>query len=184
MRRIYIKADPTDQIIVAGKTLYLETRFDEYAHAPQSGDVIAVCEDMTDILPGDKVIFHYLATDKSQFYKGGYFIQHDMCFAVVRDGVIHMLNDWIVVEPEPEVFETRLIIPVMARRMSRAIGTLLYGEVDMSQTGQRMVYSMLDNIPLQHILHQIIDKGKVLYRMKKGDIQAFIKEDKLIPVAY
>jgi len=112
---VLIRHLPNDEIrLVNGSVLYVDTRFEEYLHAPVVGIVEAVPEKLSyppmpwitdmELQVGDKVIFNYLSvrTAEQLGYKLNrttYFIPYRDCYVVFRENKIVCLNGNILVEP-------------------------------------------------------------------------------------
>jgi len=110
-----IEKETNDTITVNGQELFLDTEFQRMWHARQWGEVRYFPrrfqkeeEDGIELQKGDKVYCHHFLIDNRQpseiMGELLYFIPYTMCFCVVRDGEIHMLNQYILVKPvlEPE----------------------------------------------------------------------------------
>ena len=110
-----LESETNDTIIVNGEELYLDTAFQRMWHARQWGEVRYFPrrfkkegEDGIELVKGDKMYCHHFLIENRQakdvMGEKLYFIPYPMCFCVVRDGEIHMLNQYILVKPivEPE----------------------------------------------------------------------------------
>lgn len=146
---VLIKPDPNNKIVMAtGLELFLDTRFEEFLSAPQSGVVVQLPErlkfsdkpDDTDSLEflttmelqvGDRVIFNYNAYDYAKrtgaFVDGNMFVRYDSIYVAIRDEKIICLNGSVVVEPLPEEVKTKLIVPeYLKNKKLKVKGTVLH----------------------------------------------------------
>lgn len=152
-----------------------------------------------EIKEGDHVIFHYLAIASAReqavgnaihIEKGLEIIPYDRIYVTIRNGEIIPVNGIVLVEPVEETISSTLFIPKTAREFSRVKGvvsrlsTPLRGyrdypddgpDMDEIKVGDTILYKEENCVPLEYSLHQNIDKGKVLYRMHRRDIDAILQ---------
>jgi len=107
---ISLEKETNDTITVNGQELFLDTAFERMWHARQWGEVRYFprrynkeSEDGIQLVKGDKIYCHHFLIDNRQpqdvMGELLYFVNYEMCFCVVRDGEIHMLNQYILVTP-------------------------------------------------------------------------------------
>lgn len=146
---VLIKPNPANEIVlVTGLKLYLDTRFEEWGTAPQSGTVLAVPEKLrfsTDkkdynsldykttmqLQVGDTVIFNYKAWEfaktNSMMIGDDFFVRYDSIYVAIRNGKVICINGTVVVEPAVEEIKTKLIIPEMVKdKKLKVKGTVLH----------------------------------------------------------
>lgn len=146
---VLIRPNPANEIVlVTGQKLYLDTRFEEWGTAPQSGTVLAVPEklrfstDMKDynsldfkttmeLQVGDTVIFNYKAWEFARTTGGmvgdDFFVRYDSIYVVVRNNKVICINGIVIVEPAVEEIKTKLIVPDIAKDKKLKIkGTVIH----------------------------------------------------------
>lgn len=141
---------------------------------------------------GDQVIFHHLAVNYTKNESYGlqdqeYPIRYDGIFCAIRNGEVIPLNGNVIVEPLKEPM-TSQFIPVknsVHHGIVKYLGSPLKGYfmtpdgswsdkgIDIKQ-GDHVVYGKVDCVPLEFSLHQTLDKGTTLFRMRRKDIVAKI----------
>lgn len=110
-----IEKETNNTINVGGEELFLDTDFNRFWHARQYGEVKYIprrfqkeAEDNIDLVKGDKIYVHHFLIDESHtlevYGEKLYWVPYGLCFCIVRDGELHMLNDYILAKPvlEPE----------------------------------------------------------------------------------
>ena len=125
-----------DTIEVGGKTLYLASKFDEFANRITSGTIVAVPERVnTGAKVGDTLYFHHHVVMNPVFdmQDGNYLVMYDPAgkysnhaIAYKNDSGIHMLGDWVFLREikEQEVKSSVLIITQEEKRQPK--GTIAY----------------------------------------------------------
>lgn len=127
-----------------------------------------------------------------------FLIKYDAIYCAQRPMAFHNdhttvvpVNGVVIVEPDEEEFVSKLIfIPDYLKKKTseryghiRYIGTPLLGYTDFPEYGaeksdynygDKILFSVLDSIPLQYEMHRLFDKDKTLYRMRRRDILAKI----------
>lgn len=103
--RIWIEVETThnNKAMIGDKEIYLDTSYEHEFHARQYGIVYAVSESIKDIKKGDKIYFHHFVIRKENKVN---FVEDKMVFqttkpfvyAIVRDGKLKMLDNWVFVE--------------------------------------------------------------------------------------
>jgi hypothetical protein len=139
---------------------------------------------------GDELIFHHLAIDfakKDNYHLAPdhYPIRYDSIFVAIRNGQVIPVNGNVIVEPmveaiSPVFSQTKTSVhhgvvkylgtPVRGYFMTPD-GTFTDKGIDIN-VGDHVVYSKADCVPLEFKLHQTLDKGVILYRMRRKDIIA------------
>lgn len=139
---------------------------------------------------GDKVIFHQLAINyvKKEPYGLGpdeYPIKYDSFFCAIRNGEIIPVNGNVIVEPLKNEIVSKLVDPKLSvnHGIVKYLGTPIKNYlmtpdglwsdkgVDI-KVGDHIMYGKADCVRLEFSLHQTIDKGTMLYRMRRKDIVA------------
>ncbi len=152
-----------------------------------------------DLRKGDTAIWHYhdipQAKAQGRIVKEGEWyesnilaaLQYECFFIAIRDDKVIALNGTIVVEAmEEEVVTSNLLhLPDHLRKTpSVTCGRVLYcgtpfkTEFDYSfvKPGVVVYFAEYNSVPLQYDMHQILDKGKTLYRLRHGDVLAGLVE--------
>lgn len=144
---------------------------------------------------GDRVIFHYMQTmvnitqDRMIEVDGEvyFLVYYDKIFCAMRGEEVIPVNGIVIVEADKgeSVLSGGLIIPEQFRKKSETTGTIRYigtplggyndfqhlgPDADEHKVGDKILFRSVDSVPLQFELHQSLDKGKTLYRMRRKDI--------------
>lgn len=184
---VLIKPDPTGTVEVAGVKLYLDTRFEEYKNAPQSGTVVALPERLTfshdpgdysldyevdmELQVGDRVIFNYNARSAAimngMHIGDDMLVRYDMIYAAIRDGQVICINGTVIVEPENEEIKTNLIVPEsLKNKKTKLSGIVRYA----SETPHRAERFKPDLNPYTAPMYMGKDGFKAMKRfVKPGD---------------
>tara|TARA_R100000458_G_C8275807_1_gene250978 strand:+ start:1535 stop:2116 length:582 start_codon:yes stop_codon:yes gene_type:complete len=101
----YIKGKNNEKI-----ELYLDSSYEPEFNARQYGTVYAVSDKVKGVEPGDKIYcHHFLVTEANRVKfiedKLVYKIQEPFIYAIVRNGKLKMLNNWVFVEQVKETEE-------------------------------------------------------------------------------
>lgn len=134
---IDIEKETNDTMSINGQEMFLDTDFNRLWHARQYGKVKyrprrfrKEAEDNVDLQIGDKVYVHHFVIENTHqvdlYGEKLYWVQYPMCFCVVRDGEITMLNDYILAKPvlEPEenyITKSGLMIKPEAEYIDRVV---------------------------------------------------------------
>jgi hypothetical protein len=153
---------------------------------------------------GDRVIFDFKVEEhvrKVAPIDGSYPLRYDDIFVVIRGEQIIPVNGIILVEAcdttieedVRRVLDSGLNLPETVTKekserygIVRHIGTPLRGYLqapedldelsDVVNVGDKIVFHPTYAVELQYSLHQIIEKGKTLYRMRRKDVFAVMSE--------
>jgi co-chaperonin GroES (HSP10) len=106
--RLFVSSEHIGEMVNAGYTRipqYYPSSYDEFPAI-----TLLDIAQKTDIRPGDKVYFDYLATDEDRIlgpHKDGilFMIRVDEIYCVVRDGKIIPQGEWCLVRPDMETWE-------------------------------------------------------------------------------
>lgn len=169
-------------------------------HAVTTGKVLQVSEHIShfeyetdvDVKPDDTVLFHYMqeihaAGEGRIDGNGNIFIPYDTVFAVFRDNVLIPINGNIFVEAIIEESPaTTLILPDQLKDVrSMTKGIIRYmstpikdykmhkgygGDTDELNIGDTVYFDDCNAIKLEDELHALFEPGKVLYRMRRMDV--------------
>lgn len=218
---VLVKPDPGNNEIrlKGGKKLFLNTSFEEHQHAVTSGTVVKCPSSLTyytehttarlqyhttqELLPGDKIIFHFLQTSSS-VSKGRYIedgdeiyllIKYDSIFCALRGEKILPINGYILVEPKMvaayETISTLILPDYLKKQTSEMRGTIrhmaspLFGYDDYPeygedsneyQVGDDILFRKVDAVPLQYEMHRLFDKDIIYYRMQRRDVLGKYKD--------
>ena len=122
-----------DTIEIAGKTLYLASKFDEFANRITSGKILGVPERVdTGAKVGDTIYFHHHVVMNTSFEieKGRYLVMYDPKGAYGNHAVaykneegMHMLGDWVFLREikEKELNSSVIILIDEEKRQRRGV---------------------------------------------------------------
>ena len=196
-----------DVVEINGMEIALDIKFDPYKFARQYGIVystpIALPNGLEfDVKEGDKIYFHHLVTgaksgvtidkkiedESGQQHKSEnlvdwvddenvYKVHWQQIYARVRDGEVHMLNDYVLVEPVKETeneikSESGLFLKANQEEKSN-VGILKYVNSNTEALGAKVG----DKIYFETNSDYEMDiEGERLFRMKNNDLIYVIKE--------
>ena len=111
-----------------GTKLVYDHSFNPTLNARIYGTVVAVAPSLSfanELEIGDTLYFHYNVVEDSHIDGDLYNVEEDRIFCYVRDGVIHPVNDWAMLEPYEEHND---IVEVEGKRVrARMKGNLVIG---------------------------------------------------------
>jgi co-chaperonin GroES (HSP10) len=177
--------------VITGKVLQVSNKVSHFEY--ETG-----CE----VKPDDTVIFHYMqeihAVGEGRIDdNGNIFIPYETIFAVHRDGVLIPINGNIfveaIIEEEPV---TSIIIPDHLKdNRSMSKGIIRYmsspvkdykrhegygGDTDELSVGDTVYFNDCNAIKLEDELHALFEPGKVLYRMRRMDVDMVEKRSQRV----
>lgn len=185
----FIEADYEDTYRLKGTTLklWVDPDFNKYEHAVQCGIVHSLpmrvskrrrlpngdwtgFYDHTPLKVGDKVYFHHLVVDPRQEYKTDgkkvYLAHHRDIYAVVRDGKILILEDWVFSEKITEAEEN----------YQKKIGdVVLYLKPEPAKIERQLRVMLVSPVAREHGL----EPGMVIHHSKNADYEMLIEDRKL-----
>lgn len=206
-----------DIMLIVGREFFLETSFEKEKHAVTAGEIVEVCDNLLfergnvhsveydttqELMPGDKVIFHYTAIKNclfnKQYEKVGneylFFLKYDTIFLAQRGEMTIPVNGWLIVEPIEQVSEAvgRILVPTyLQKKISTTKGRVVYAasplngylfdagkygaDIDIIATGDEVMFKWMYSRPLQYELHARLDQGKKYYRIQRKDCLAVRK---------
>lgn len=178
----------------SGLKWWLDTSFEKEKHSCTSGTILNLPETLRypkgydptiEALVDDEVIFNYNdmpnAKKDGSLREEGLFLKYDFLYAVKRGEEVIPLNGWIIVEPCIDRIESTLIfIPEeVTAKLSEVRGKIRYAGLPIEDgidydlnVGDEIIFASHSSLPLQYEMHQIIDPGKQLYRMRYEDVLA------------
>ena len=161
-----------DEIVVAGKTIYVERAYDNKDwHRVIHGKVVWSEELQKDVV----VYFHYLQTespvlDVMEGQGSVYCMDAHMLFCYVVDDQIHMLNDYVLVDIEMATKRSSIIIDPFDRENVKSGVLRAIGKTDLNcRVGNRVVMSNHSNFK-----NEI--EGVEYYVMKQDDLLAVYED--------
>jgi co-chaperonin GroES (HSP10) len=126
------------------------------------------------------------------------FIDYNSIFAVVRDGKLIPVNGNIFVEASaPEEINTSLIVPDSAKpAVSKTKGKILYmgspvlkykvgpnpPDTNELKVGDEIRFHEANAILVEQDMHEMFEKGKTLYRMRRSDVECVCEAEGDTPV--
>ena len=175
-----------DEVKVGDKTLFIDTSWYEYDHVIQYGIVKYIPKRLhssfktnMELLPGDKVYCHHFVADEKNFIDiyGDKLslLNYNMFYARVRDGKIHMLSDWVLVEiikDTKEELQTESGIWVKTQKEKKEqIGKIKYVNSKSIDDGFKPGDTVMF---MKDADYEMEVEGEKLYRMRNQDILARI----------
>ena len=155
-----IQADSkmNDTMAHGSLTLYVDTSYRPEHHRRSHGIMVS---DFKDLKKGEKVYFHYLSlVDDPQIPPDKWIVQYEMLYAVVRDGDVVPLNDYLFVSTVKEKTESSLIT---LDKKSTTHGLVKYTNHPDLQKGDEVYFNKICAFE-----NEI--EGEVLYVMENRDI--------------
>ena len=191
---IYREKNTKDSITVGDKELFIDTSWYEYDHVIQHGIVRYVPKRLDsffktnmELLPGDKVYCHHFIADKNNriliYDEKLSKLNYGMIYARVRDGKIHMLSDWVLLEivkdKEEELITKSGIWIKSLQEKKEQIGVIRHvnsTSIDNGfKPGDRVMF-------IKDADYEMEIEGEKLYRMHNKDILARI-DGEILPEA-
>lgn len=155
-----------------------------------------------ELKPGDRVIFDFKVEEhvrKLDPIDGAYPLRYDDIFVAIRGEQIIPINGIILIEAcdttaeedVQQVLSTGLHLPdTVIKEKSERYGIIrhigsplrgyLHGPEELTEAddevhvGDKIVFHPVYAIELQYSLHQIIERGKTMYRMRRKDVFAVL----------
>jgi co-chaperonin GroES (HSP10) len=178
--RIWIEVETThnNKVMFGDTEIYLDTSFEHEFRARQYGTVYAVSKSIKDIKKGDKIYFHHFVIKKENKVN---FVENKMVFqtikpfvyAIVRDGKLKMLDNWVFVEQvkeDEEDCKTESGIWFKANPEDVVLhGVLKHSNKELEEQGAKIN----DRIIFSKDSEYIMDiEGEDLMRMRNEDVLA------------
>jgi len=147
---------------------------------------------------GDKVWFHFLAIRLAIQYGQVFNMENQMVVAIPYDKIyagkrgdkVFTVNGWYLIEPEEKALpKTTLIIPDTVKGDSEVTGTVRFtptpirgyhghpelgSDKGYAKAGDRVLFRVVDSIPLQYAYHANLIGRTKMYRMQEKDILAIL----------
>ena len=175
-----------DEVEVGGKKLFIDTSWYEYDHVIQYAIVKYVPKRISsyfktdmELLPGDKVYCHHFIADEKniiEIYDEKLSrMNYGMLYARVRDGKVHMLADWVLVEivkdKEEELKTDSGIWLKTQEEKKEQIGKVKYVNSKSIDDGFKPGDTVMF---MKDADYEMEVEGEKLYRMRNQDILARI----------
>ena len=180
-----------DEVEVGGKKLFIDTSWYEYDHVIQYAIVKYVPKRISsyfktdmELLPGDKVYCHHFIADEKniiEIYDEKLSrMNYGMLYARVRDGKVHMLADWVLVEivkdKEEELKTNSGIWLKTQEEKKEQIGKVKYVNSKSIDDGFKPGDTVMF---IKDADYEMEVEGEKLYRMRNQDILAKVDEESL-----
>ena len=180
-----------DEVEVGGKKLFVDTSWYEYDHVIQHATVRYVPKRISsyfktemELLPGDKVYCHHFIADKKniiEIYDEKLSrMNYGMLYVRVRDGKVHMLADWVLVEivkdKEEELKTNSGIWLKTQEEKKEQIGKVKYVNSKSIDDGFKPGDTVMF---IKDADYEMEVEGEKLYRMRNQDILAKVDEESL-----
>jgi co-chaperonin GroES (HSP10) len=191
---IYREKNTKDEVEIGDTKLYIDTSWYEYDHVIQSGIVRYVPERLhpsfktkMELLPGDiAYCHHFVANDDNMidiYDEKLSLLNYNMFYARVRDGKVHMLSDWVMVEKvqdkdEDLTTESGIIIKIEKKKIEQ-IGIIKYVNSKSKEQGFKIGDKVMF---MQDADYEMEFEGDMMYRMRNQDILIRIDGD-AVPMA-
>lgn len=167
-----------DTITVAGKELYLESKFREFENRYCYGEVVGVpLKYKTPVQVGDTLYFHHhvVLDARAEIDKELYIVRYSesgghatQAYAYKRNGNIRLFSNWVFVGIEKEEGEkTKSGILLLEPSVKKNVATILYESDELDREGIKKgdkVY-FANNADYEMEL-----EGETVYRMRIDDI--------------
>ena len=202
----------------SGGYIYIDTSYEPEMHAEVVGEVVRIPETVflrkgrlyldedkrvpVEIQVGDIAYYNYLAIRKALTEKFDgkavienkelyVLISYENIFMVIRDGVPHPINDYLLIEPtydemlaeKKKCLDAGLDFPVTVEeemKKNTQYGIVRYAGTNLSQNngfsdedlkvGSKVIIAKFADIPLEYEAHQTFEVGKTLFRVKRSDV--------------
>lgn len=191
---IYREKNTKDEVKVGDTNLYIDTSWYEYDHVIQNGIVRYVPKHLhpsfktdMELLPGDRVYcHHFVANDDNMMDIHGEklsLLNYNMFYARVRDGKVHMLSDWVMVEKlvdkdEDLVTDSGIIISTQKKKVEQ-IGIIKYVNSKSKEQGFKPGDKVMF---MKDADYEMEFEGETMYRMRNQDVLLRIDGD-VMPTA-
>ena len=189
----------------SGGYIYIDTSYEPEMHAEVVGEVVRIPETVflrkgrlyldedkrvpVEIQVGDIAYYNYLAViENKELYV---LISYENIFMVIRDGVPHPINDYLLIEPtydemlaeKKKCLDAGLDFPITVEeemKKNTQYGIVRYAGTNLSQNngfsdedlkvGSKVIIAKFADIPLEYEGHQTFEVGKTLFRVKRSDV--------------
>ena len=158
--------------------LYLDSSFEPEFNARQYGTVYAVSKNVKGVEAGDKIYCHHFLVSESNRVKFiddklVYKIREPFVYAIVRDGKIKMLNNWVFVEQVKETEDdckTESGIWFKPNPNEEELhGVLRYSNDELFEQGAKLGDRVIFSTNSEYVMKI---EGKELMRMRNEDVLA------------
>jgi co-chaperonin GroES (HSP10) len=172
-----------DTIEVGGKTLYLASKFDEFANRFTSGTIVAIPERVdTGARIGDTLYFHHhvVMNPQLEIEKGKYIVMYDPSAAYANhaicyknDSGIHMLGDWVLMEEIKKQEVESSVIILQQEEVRQNEGIIVYNNPKLEEEGVKVG----DTVGYgKNADYEMEVEGRMLLRMLIHEVM-YVKED-------
>ena len=177
-----------DEIKVGDETLLIDTSYDPMNWVNQKAEVYSVPDKLdawmnteVELEPGDTVYTHHFINDEQHALNVDgmelSYMAYNQLFARVRNGKIHMVNDFVLVEPiretEDEIKTDSGLYLKANEEIKTNIGILRYVNSDTKHIGAKVG----DKVYFENNADYEMDiEGEKLFRMKNNDLVYVIQE--------
>ena len=180
-----------DTIDVGGQELYLDSKFNEFQHRIAYGEIkVAPSRGEHGAQAGDTLFFHHHVIMNVQMSMGGgdylceyepdsfHSPQHAIAYRSKDTGEIHMLNDWVFVEPVSGptgdiVSDAGIVLEVGVERIRKDVAKVVVPNEELKWMGVKegdiVGFDKNSDYKIK------LDDGAVVYRMKADDI-SYVEE--------
>jgi co-chaperonin GroES (HSP10) len=188
---VYREKNTKDEVKVGDNKLFIDTSWYEYDHVIQHATVKYVPKRISsyfktemELAPGDKVYcHHFIADEKNMIEIHGEKLSrlnYGMLYARVRDGKVHMLSDWVLVEiikdKEEELKSESGIWLKTKEEKKEQIGKVKYVNSKSIDDGFKPGDTIMF---IKDADYEMEIEGQKLYRMRNQDILAKVDKDSL-----
>ena len=180
-----------DTIEIGGQEFYLDPKFNEFKHRIAYGEIkTAPMRGEHGAKPGDTLFFHHHVIMNVHMSMGGgdylceyepdsyHSPQHAIAYRSKETGEIHMLNDWVFVEPVSGptgdiLSDNGIVLEVSTERIRKDVARVIVPNEELKSMG----VSVGDIVGFdKNSDYKIkLDDGTVAYRMKADDI-SYVEE--------
>tara|TARA_R110001583_G_scaffold83165_8_gene219886 strand:- start:5879 stop:6565 length:687 start_codon:yes stop_codon:yes gene_type:complete len=188
---VYREKNTKDEVDIGDNKLFIDTSWYEYDHVIQHATVRYTPKRISsyfktdmELMPGDKVYcHHFIADEKNMIEIHGEKLSklnYGQLYARVRDGEVHMLSDWVLVDivkdKEEELKTDSGIWLKTEKEKKEQIGKIKYVNSKSINDGFKPGDTVMF---IKDADYEMEVEGEMLYRMRNQDILAKVDEDSL-----
>lgn len=180
LSRVIIKADnPKTHIDMGDVKFQIIPQWREYEEdvVVQSGTIIEVPKDSSNLKKGDYVYCHHFLThhenDITNHMEGCYVMEHKNIYCRIVDGEVEMMDGWNLLEPVEEDKMNGEIVINTSTKMQTGLGIMRFPSKNMSRL------SIVNGVFVEfkrNAGYLILVEGKKYYRLHDSNIIAYVGE--------
>ena len=174
-----------DSIEVGEQEIFLDSKFNEFEHRIAYGEIVGTpIKHETGAKEGDTLFFHHHVIMNERFALGNsqYVCMygssdgvphHAIAYRSKEDGTLHMLSDWIFVEPIEAtdgeiVSDGGIVLEAAQKRIRKGVARVIEPDAELLRNGVKagdvVGYDRASDYQIT------LDDGSIVYRMRSEDI--------------